>query len=594
MARKAKELRLTQLEEFLSKVDACGEKFSQRQKIELGKHFLEVVMGLRGEFIACKQSKESPDFEPHNEELYPWALFVTDKDDLQEDYHDRAQLYLHGDNAGKKNYVVVTNGKEMCVFDFNHEIAKYTVLFDKLISGNTKAIKHWQVFLSDFGVESAEKKKKERKKERRLKIYPQQNYVICGDCIDWLEDIPPASVDMCYIDPPFFSNRNYEIIWGNGYERRSFEDRWKGGIHAYIEWMEKRVKLIHRCLKETGSIFLHCDYRASHKLRGMLDDEFGKSNFRNEIVWCYTGPSNSKNFFPRKHDTILYYSKSKESFFKKNAVRIPYSDSFIHRRSYTEGKKGITAGYSEGRNSEEITESFGEGKIIEDWWSDIPSGGQISRKERLGYKTQKPEKILERIISCSTNANDLVLDCFAGGGTTAAVAAKLNRRFIVGDVSPVAVRVISDRLSKITDAPEFDLLNVPLTKTEWLEMDGHTFAAKICEFMGWECNPKKSDDGGIDGWANKGSIPVQIKNHRQSIGVNPIKNFYASLGKAAQGIFVAWSFAPKAEEYRAKVKKDECKEIIFKPVTEILGSILIDDDEKIKLDELSKKYDKAA
>ncbi len=163
---------------------------------------------------------------------------------------------------------------------------------------------------------------------------------------------------MCYIDPPFFSNKNYEIIWGNGYERRSSEDRWRGEILTYIEWMEKRVKLIH---------------------------------------------------------------------------------------------------------------------------------------------------LFERIIKCSTNEGDIVLDCFGGGGTTAAVAAKLNRKFIVGDVSPVAVRVISDRLSKITDTPEFDLLNVPRTKTEWLEMGGHTFAEKICGFMGWECNPKKSDDGGIDGWANKGA-----------------------------------------------------------------------------------------
>ena len=603
MAKKTKQLQLPQLEEFLGKVNACGAKFSGRQKKTLGKHFLEIVMVIKDEFVACKPGKESPDFEPRNKELYPWAFFVTDKEDLREEFDNRALQYLHGDNVGEEFHAVITNGKELCVFDFNHEVNKYTVYFDELLDGNKKTSRNWQAFLADFCVESAKGReqqyreksivdlpaKKEKRSTGRLKIDAKQNYVICGDCLDWLEDVPPASVDICYIDPPFFSNKNYEIIWGNGYERRSFEDRWKGGINAYIEWMEKRVKLIHSCLKDTGSIFLHCDWRASHRLRVMLDEVFGEKNFVNEIVWCYTGPSNSKNFFPRKHDIILFYSK-KHVNFNCESVRIPYSNP----KTFTMGGSGSLARKNKPKTTYKtgLEEALARGKIVEDYWIDIPS--LSVSKERIGYKTQKPEALLERVIQCSTNEDDIVLDCFAGGGTTAVVAAKLNRKFIVGDVSPVAVRVISDRLNEIADDPKFEVLNVPRTAAEWLEMDGHTFAEKICSFMGWECNPKKSADGGVDGWANKRTIPVQIKNHKKSIGVNPIKNFSASLGKACEGIFVAWSFAKGAEEFRVQVKKDENKTITFITVEEILGSILIENEEKNMIDKLYKKYNKAA
>ena len=133
--------------------------------------------------------------------------------------------------------------------------------------------------------------------KRKLSIDVSKNNIMVGDCLDWLKEIPSKSVDMCYIDPPFFSNRNYEIIWGNGYELRSFGDRWKGGVKTYIVWMEERVKQIHRVLKDTGSIFLHCDWRASHRLRVMLDDVFGERNFVNEIIWCYKSGGASSKYF---------------------------------------------------------------------------------------------------------------------------------------------------------------------------------------------------------------------------------------------------------------------------------------------------------
>jgi len=118
-----------------------------------------------------------------------------------------------------------------------------------------------------------------------VKIDINKNHVICGDNEQWLKDLPDESIDLCYIDPPFFSERNYEVIWGNGYELRAFGDRFSGGISHYIEWMRPKIELIHKKLKKNGSIFLHCDYHASHRLRCLLEDSFGEDGFVNEIYW---------------------------------------------------------------------------------------------------------------------------------------------------------------------------------------------------------------------------------------------------------------------------------------------------------------------
>ena len=259
------------------------------------------------------------------------------------------------------------------------------------------------------------------------------NKIYHGDCIDWLKEIPPASIDMCYIDPPFFTQRDFSL----------FNDRWYDS-DFYIGYMKDRVKAIHRVLKPTGSIFLHCDWHSSHKLRFMLDQVFGEGNFRNEIIWCYTGPSKSSNFFPRKHDTIFFYTKGGSYVFNKSKIRIPYK-----RKTLSAGL-GMASGK---KSKEEIkkaeTKWIKKGKIIEDYWIDIPSGSHISKKERTGYETQKPEKLLERIIKCSTNEGDVVLDCFGGSGTTAAVAKRLGRKFITGDISEESVRIIKERTNEI-------------------------------------------------------------------------------------------------------------------------------------------------
>ena len=130
------------------------------------------------------------------------------------------------------------------------------------------------------------------------------NSIYCGDNLIWLKKMPNRSVDLIYIDPPFFSNKNYEVIFNDGEEIRSFEDRWQGGINHYIEWMKDRVFEMHRVLKDTGSFYLHCDWHASHYLKAMCDTIFGYNNFQNEIIWRRTGAHNSIRSFGSIHDTL--------------------------------------------------------------------------------------------------------------------------------------------------------------------------------------------------------------------------------------------------------------------------------------------------
>ena len=318
---------------------------------------------------------------------------------------------------------------------------------------------------------------------RKLKIDLKENSVIVGDCLEWLKNVPSNSIDMCYIDPPFFSNKNYEIIWGNGYERRSYEDRWKGGVKPYIVWMEERVKEIHRVLKPTGSIFLHCDWRASHRLRIMLDDVFQSINFRNEII-CFGDLSKRppERYFQIETQTIFWYSISDDFKSIKDKMRKEtqvHKDSKHHYKKYKNNIIGydIPKGdYSESTLEKKEKEglAFKNGKDnwrvikplkqdgeflirndkMKNLWDDLPRMAHL-KSEKIGYKTQKPEALLKRIIECSTTKGDMILDCFGGGGTTALVAARLGRKFITGDVSPVAVRVISKRLNDLDAPPHF-------------------------------------------------------------------------------------------------------------------------------------------
>ncbi len=266
----------------------------------------------------------------------------------------------------------------------------------------------------------------------------ETNILYQGDCKIILKNLPADSVDLIYIDPPFFSNKTYEVIWGNGAELKAFEDRWKGDIMNYVSWMVDRIEQMHRILKPTGSFYLHCDWRAVANLKVECDKIFGENNFQNWIIWSFKGGGSSKDKFARRHNDILFYTKSKKYTFNPDNIRVPYT-TFLKRS----GKWGW--GHHKG-----VEKSYApnpKGKIPEDVWEIAPINSMS--KERLGYPTQKPEELLSRIILASTNEGDIVLDAMMGGGTTLAVAQKLNRKWIGIDVSPLACEMTAKRLRKL-------------------------------------------------------------------------------------------------------------------------------------------------
>lgn len=259
-----------------------------------------------------------------------------------------------------------------------------------------------------------------------------------------------GKIDLIYIDPPFDSKADYvkkielrgvdKKLSGEEqsfFEQVQYTDLWKND--EYLQFMFERLILLRELLSEQGSIYLHCDWHKSHHLRFLLDEVFGEDNFVNEVVWCYTGPSPTSEHFPRKHDNILRYSKSSKYIFDDSGIRVAYKADFTSVRG-VHGKKD----YDE-KSQQERHE---KGKLPEDWWADI-SNVSAWRSELLDYPTQKPEALLERIIKASSNKNSIILDCFAGSGTTLAVAEKLNRRWIGADCNKGSVQTTIKRLSKI-------------------------------------------------------------------------------------------------------------------------------------------------
>ena len=405
------------------------------------------------------------------------------------------------------------------------------------------------------------------------------NQLILGDCLEVMRQMESESIDLIYLDPPFFSNRNYEVIWGDKGEIRSFEDRWSGGLDHYTAWLYDRVLEMHRLLKQTGSIFLHCDWHASSYIQVyILDKLFGENNFRNEIIWCYNGPSNTKVSFPKKHDTIFMYSKSDTWTFNKDEILVPYSEETLKRRTYSETKKkGIKF---KGKDFEEYL----KGMVPFDWWNDIPSGGQISRKERIGYPTQKPEKLLERIILVSSNKDDTVLDPFVGGGTTLAVADKLKRNWIGIDQSVQAVKVSEMRLNKQQGlfSPPF---TVTLHKYDYDTLrykDAFEFESWIITQFGGIPQGKKGADFGFDGKTKDGT-PIQVKRS-DNVGINVVKNFLSScqINEPKQyeqrkekgepiGYIIAFSFSKASINEVAKIKNEIGAAIELIPVDKIVA-----------------------
>lgn len=314
------------------------------------------------------------------------------------------------------------------------------------------------------------------------------NLLFYGDNLDCLRrKIRDESVDLCYIDPPFNSKRDYNQIYNNigGEDRaqaQAFTDTWvwdshaiagyaeilanaegrfqpqlvalikglrgvlgEGSILAYLVSMSLRIVEIRRVLKRTGTFYLHCDPTSSHYLKLVLDGVFCAQGgeFRNEIIWCYRGGGVPRKDFARKHDIIFRYTRTNECVFNVDDVRIPYSEDVLaslpsrYDKSYRKNK--VYSGYKPNAL----------GKHPEDWWEIQPI--MPSSDERLGYPTQKPEVLLDRIIRASSNKGDVVMDAYCGCGTTVAVAQRLGRQWIGMDITYQSIALILKRLADTFD-----------------------------------------------------------------------------------------------------------------------------------------------
>ena len=266
--------------------------------------------------------------------------------------------------------------------------------------------------------------------------------LIRGDCLNELKKVDKNSVDLIYLDPPFFTGKKQSLKDKNNKEY-SFDDSWNNVSH-YQQYIETRLEQCWNALKITGSIFLHCDKSASHYLRISLDKIFGVKNFQSEIIWYYKRWSNAKKGLLNSHQVILFYSKTKN--FKFNPIYKGYSpttniDQIFQKRVRDKNGKTI---YQKSDNGVEIINAK-KGVPLSDVW-EIPFLNPKA-KERVGYPTQKPILLLERIIELTTDEGDLVLDPFCGSGTTLVASKLLKRRYFGIDISPEAIQLTKSRLS---------------------------------------------------------------------------------------------------------------------------------------------------
>lgn len=334
--------------------------------------------------------------------------------------------------------------------------------------------------------------------------------VINGDCIVELQKIEELSVDMIYLDPPFFTQKKHKQKTRDNSKEYQFEDSWDS-IDEYRLFLKDRLLQCKRVLKNEGTIFVHCDKTASHHIRLVLDAVFGNNNFKNEIIWTYKRWTSSKSSLQSQHQTIYFYGKTSATKFK--TLFTEYSpttniDQILQNRVRDENGK---TKYKTDENGVVELASDKRGVPLGDVW-EIPYLNPKA-KERVGYPTQKPILLLEKIIEISTDEGDLVLDPFCGSGTTLVAAKLMNRKFIGIDISKEACELSETRLANPVRT-ESNLLkkgkNAYLSKSD--------FEYKVLNLLG--ATPVQRN-AGIDGFIKVSEqeqvIPVKIQKHTETI-----------------------------------------------------------------------------
>ncbi len=271
----------------------------------------------------------------------------------------------------------------------------------------------------------------------------------CADNLSLLRQMTSqwaGRFQLIYLDPPFGSGKVYAARVDGDRDRQAqavaaYRD--DQDFEAYLDWLTERLAFCRDLLSHTGTLYVHMDWHAVHYVKVFLDRLFGRDRFLNEIIWCYHGPSPIRRAFKRKHDTILAYTRSADYFFDADAVRVPYDESTV--KTFASSPK---AGFGK-------VPDLARGKVPEDWWY-FPV---VARKhsERVGYETQKPEALLERIVLASSRPGDIVADFFAGSGTTGVVAARLGRHAVLVERNPIGVEKTLLRLARLAPQPQVRL-----------------------------------------------------------------------------------------------------------------------------------------
>ena len=283
----------------------------------------------------------------------------------------------------------------------------------------------------------------------------ETNKIYHGNCVEKLKEIEANKVDLIYFDPPFFTQRKHSLTNKDNSKTYEFDDKYNS-IEEYLKLVENVLQESKRVLKNTGSVFLHCDKTASHNIRVVMDKIFGRENFQSEIIWSYKRWSNAKKGLLNAHQVIFFYSKTQD--FKFNTLYTDYSattnlDQILQDRERDENGKSV---YKKDENGNVVLGKEKKGVPLSDVW-EIPYLNPKA-KERTGYPTQKPVLLLNQILNIVTDEGDLVVDPFCGSGTTCVSAKSLKRQFIGMDISKDAVELANSRLEEMVIS-ESNLLN---------------------------------------------------------------------------------------------------------------------------------------
>ena len=381
--------------------------------------------------------------------------------------------------------------------------------------------------------------------------YMKLNQIYHGDNLHFMKDMPSEFIDLIYIDPPFGTQSLWSSkAWkGQKVQEMSFYDSWGGGIHGYLNFITERLTEMHRLLKPTGSIFVHLDWRVAHYVKIEMDKIFGvdnpasrNTNFINEIVWCYSGGGASKKWFSKKHDTILFYAKDKNKY-KFNVQKIPRTEKSLKRLDNPNGA----------RVNKNTMKDWDKRSCL-DWWEDIQVINPMG-KERIGYPTQKPRSLLERIIKSTTNQNDIVVDFFCGCGTTIDAAQSLDRQWLGFDASETACEVMCKRMMD-RHSLVVGLERKPVTYEQFMELEPFDFEKETVRHIGGVANTKQVSDGGVDGRLAFDGTPIQVKKSKR-IGRNVLDNFHKHMSSHGRGIVIALSFGKGAKQEANRLRREE-------------------------------------